>query len=537
MQSNSRRARRSTNYWPGFVDALSTLVMVVIFVLLVFMVAQFFLSSALSGRDAALARLTQQINQLTDLLALEKSNNEDLRVSMAQLSADLQGANEAKDDLTGQLAALLDSKAELEALLATAEQKLVINEKELKDAYGAIDADKETIEAQLADLAVLKSLKEQLDAALAAATSAASDKDQEITRLQAQIKQLEAKLAETQSALAAAQIALSASQQDVTAGQQALATAQSETSETENALAESMDEVAKLRTALAEALTKLATAQALLESKQQAVDATQQNLSASQAQLAQNQAALADAQAQLKAAEDKLAALQQSANQGQQALAEQSVISEEAQRQVELLNAQLAALRQQLARIATALEASEAKNQDQEVEIANLGARLNEALATKVQELARYRSEFFGRLRELLGNRQDIRIVGDRFVFQSEVLFASGQAVMGDGGRAQIDQLAETLKQLIPQIPPEIDWVLQVNGHTDKRPVVSAAYASNWELSQARALSVVRALIADGIPPERLVAAGYAEFQPLDPADTDEAYAQNRRIEIKLTER
>ena len=212
-------------------------------------------------------------------------------------------------------------------------------------------------------------------------------------------------------------------------------------------------------------------------------------------------------------------------------------MSAEALRQVELLNAQLAALRQQLARLATALEASEAKSSEQEVEIANLGARLNEALASKVQELARYRSEFFGRLREVLGDRQDIRIVGDRFVFQSEVLFASGQAVLGDAGQLQIAALAESLQEILPLIPPEIDWVLQVNGHTDRRPVVSAAYPSNWELSQARALSVVRALMDAGIPPERLVAAGYAEFQPLDPADSEEAYALNRRIEIKLTER
>jgi chemotaxis protein MotB len=154
-----------------------------------------------------------------------------------------------------------------------------------------------------------------------------------------------------------------------------------------------------------------------------------------------------------------------------------------------------------------------------------------------VQELARYRSEFFGRLREVLGERDDIRIVGDRFVFQSEVLFASGQAVLNDAGREQIVQLAGTLKDLIAQIPPEIDWVLQVNGHTDRRPVINSPFASNWELSQARALSVVRVLIDAGIPPERLVAAGYAEFQPIDPADSDEAYQINRRIELKLTER
>jgi len=526
----ARRARRSTNYWPGFVDALSTLVMVVIFVLLVFMVAQFFLSSALSGRDAALARLTQQINELSNLLALEKSTNEDLRVSLAQLSADLQSANQAKDDLSGQLAALLDSKAELEALLAAAEQKLVVNEKELVEAYGTIEADKETIEAQLAELALLQSLKQQLDAALAAANAAATDKDAEIARLQAELAATAQKLVETQTALAAAQLALEASQQDLASNDAALSAAQDELSETEKALAAAQAALAASRIEAAE------NAQALTAAQDLAME-TENALAESFEELAALRAALAQALAKLATAEALLETLRRNAESGQQALAEQEALSAESQRQVELLNAQLAALRLQLARLATALEASEAENLEQEVEIANLGARLNEALASKVQELARYRSEFFGRLREILGERQDIRIVGDRFVFQSEVLFASGQAVLGAEGELQIAALAETLQEIIPQIPPEIDWVLQVNGHTDRRPVINSPYASNWELSQARALSVVRALMDAGIPPERLVAAGYAEFQPLDPADTDEAYALNRRIEIKLTER
>src|SRR5947199_108161 len=168
---------------------------------------------------------------------------------------------------------------------------------------------------------------------------------------------------------------------------------------------------------------------------------------------------------------------------------------------------------------------------------ANLGQRLNLALAQRVQELSRFRSEFFGRLRAILGDRPDIRVVGDRFVFQSEVFFDPGQAILQQGGRAELDKLAAALIELEKQIPKDIAWVLRVDGHTDVRPIASSAFPSNWELSAARAISVVQYLIGRGISPQRLVAAGFGEFQPLDPATTDEAYRRNRRIELKLTER
>ena len=217
--------------------------------------------------------------------------------------------------------------------------------------------------------------------------------------------------------------------------------------------------------------------------------------------------------------------------------AEKQKITDEVQFQVELLNKQMLALRDELSRITAALDASEQKSKDQEVQIVDLGNRLNAALASKVEELARYRSEFFGRLREVLGDRQDIRIVGDRFVFQSEVLFDSGSAVLGDAGKSQLDDLATTLILLSFDIPEDLDWVLRIDGHTDKRPIFTAQFPSNWELSTARAVAVAKYLISRGLPPERMVTAGYAEFRPLDPADNDEAYNKNRRIEFKLDQR
>jgi chemotaxis protein MotB len=205
--------------------------------------------------------------------------------------------------------------------------------------------------------------------------------------------------------------------------------------------------------------------------------------------------------------------------------------------QVELLNQQILALRRQLASIEEALEASEKKDKESQARIADLGQRLNLALAQRVQELSRYRSEFFGRLRTVLGGRPDIRIVGDRFVFQSEILFDSGSAALRPDSHEELDKLATAILDLEKQIPAEIAWVLRVDGHTDMRPISSSQFPSNWELSSARAIAVVQYLISKGVSPQHLVAAGFGEFQPLDAAQTEEAYRRNRRIELKLTER
>jgi chemotaxis protein MotB len=212
-------------------------------------------------------------------------------------------------------------------------------------------------------------------------------------------------------------------------------------------------------------------------------------------------------------------------------------IASDALAQVELLNQQLGALRRQIAILNDALEAAESRERESKTQIADLGRRLNSALAQRVQELARYRSEFFGRLRTILSQRSDIQIVGDRFVFQSEVLFPKASASINPAGVEEITKLAAAITELEAEIPADIAWVLRVDGHTDIDPIRSATFRSNWELSSARAIAVVRLLIQEGVPPQRLVAAGFGEFQPIDPADTEEAKARNRRIELKLTER
>jgi len=453
MYSLSRGGRRSINIWPGFVDALATLLLVVIFVLMVFMVAQFFLSAALSGRDEALERLNRQVNELAELLALERAANADLRINVAQLSSELQSslaereslssqlgllleeresyeadirtARAAEESLAKQVAALIEERDNLERLLKQAELASETSREELEAAYQTIEADKEKIEAQLAELAILKSLRDELTAQL---------------------------------------------------------------NEMETAL----------------------------RSQEEAADALRARLESAE-QETEQQATL------LGTAQDRMA--------------EQIKLTEEAQSKVDLLNRQIAALRQQLARLAVALEAAEAANEEKEVQIADLGRRLNVALATKVQELARYRSEFFGRLREILGNRPDIRIVGDRFVFQSELLFDTGSAQLGEAGKTQLNQVADALNSIAAEIPDDINWILRVDGHTDKRPIYTAEFPSNWELSTARAVSVVNFLVAQGISPSRLGATGFGEFQPIDPGNDEIAYRRNRRIEFKFTEK
>src|SRR5215469_5773572 len=328
MPLYSRRQRRSTiNIWPGFVDALTQLVMVIIFVLLVFTAGQFYLTGALSNRDAALAQLTRQMNELSDMLSLQKSDNEALKLNLSKLNSELQSTTTAKN----------------------------------------------AAEAKAGELGT---------------------------------------------------------------------------------------------------------------------------------QLTQKTEDLGKAQST-----------------------------------VDQINQQLLALRQQLAQIAAALDASETKNKQQQVQITDLGNRLNQALATKVAELAKYRSEFFGRLSAILANRKDIRIVGDRFVFQSDVLFDTASAELTPAAQTQLASVAQALKQLSSEIPNTIDWVLEIDGHTDARPIHTAQFPSNWELSSARAQSVVRFLIAQGIPPNRLVAAGFGQYTPIATGNTDADYAQNRRIELKLTER
>jgi chemotaxis protein MotB len=333
------RHRGGVDYWPGFVDALSTLILGIIFLLTVFVVVQFVLSQEVTGKDTALQRLSARLSQLTELLSLEQTNKVSLEEQVAQLRASLAASEGERDRYKGLY-------EELGSGSATAQGKVT-------ELSGQLDAEKR--------------------------------------------------------------------------------------------------------------------------------------------------------------------------------------ISLRALAQVEVLNQQIAALRRQLSALEQALEVSEKREQDSQSRISELGQRLNLALAQRVQELSRYRSDFFGRLRAILGNRPDVRVVGDRFVFPSEVFFDVGQSALKPEGRAELDKVAAALLEVDRQIPSEIAWVLRVDGHTDVRPIGGGR--TNWDLSAARAIAVVQYLISKGISPQRLVAAGFGEFQPIDTGNTEEAFARNRRIELKLTER
>ncbi|GJD59460.1 peptidoglycan -binding protein [Methylobacterium dankookense] len=337
MASRAARRERGLNVWPGYVDALATLLLAVVFLMTVFVVGQFFLSQELSGRDTVLARLNRQIADLTDLLALERSNR---RTESATIDS-------------------------------------------LRSSLTAIETERDRIRAEAAGSAAQQGQASELD------------------------RQLQAERGATKRALS----------------------------------------------------------------------------------------------------------------------------------QVDLLNEQIAAMRRQLAALEDALSASEQRDRESQARIADLGSRLNVALAQKVQELARYRSDFFGRLRQILGSRSDIRVVGDRFVLQSEVLFPGGSAALKPEAGPELDRIAAAVNELAKQIPSDLPWVLRVDGHTDARPIASAQFPSNWALSAARAIAVVQYLVGKGIPPQHLLAGAFGEFQPLDAGTSEDAYARNRRIEMKLTER
>lgn len=339
--ARARRGDSGMNYWPGFVDALSTLILSIIFILTVFVVVQFFLQQEVAGKDTALSRLNAQIAQLTELLSMEKAGKVNLEDQLAQLRA---------------------------------------------------------------SLASTESERDRMKSAAAAAGASAGVAEGKATELAGQLE-----------------------------------------------------------------------------------------------------------------GEKKLSA---------RALA-----------QVEVLNQQIAALRRQLAAIEQSLDVSEKKDKESQARIAELGQRLNVALAQRVQELSRYRSDFFGKLREILGNRPDVRVVGDRFVLQSELFFDTGKADLKPEAKAELDKVGGALVELEKQIPADIAWVLRVDGHTDVRPITGGVFKSNWDLSAARAISVVQYLVAKGVSPQRLVAAGFGEYQPIEVGTTEDAYKRNRRIEFKLTER
>jgi chemotaxis protein MotB len=488
----SRRGnnRFAASIWPGFVDAMTALILVLFFVLSVFMIVQFVLRDTITGQGRELDALSVQVAALADALGLARSEANTREALIATLTDEREAAAARIADFEAQVAGLIARNEDLTGALAEARE--------------AVDA-----EAEAARLAAARS------AALEALVSS----------LRTDAETLRGDLAARGEALDEAEAARLAEAAAAEALRQRLMDSEAELT----ALTLSLEEE---RRRAEETLTLLAAAEAAREGLEGA-----------------------EAEA-LSAAERRAAELAQA----RALLAEQEAISTEAQRQVALLNQQTAELRRQLDGLQGLLDEAAERDAEARVQIETLGANLNAALARVAAEeraraelearererleaealdLRRYRSEFFGRMREILGEREGIQVVGDRFVFPSEVLFPPGSATLGAEGRAQIGRVAEVIRAIIDDIPPEIDWILRVDGHTDRVPLSpGSAFRDNWELSQARALSVVRYLIDEqGLPADRLAGTGFGEFQPVDDGDTPEALARNRRIELKLTER
>ena len=460
-----RRQHNGLDAWPGYVDALSTLLMVTIFVLLVFVLAQGLLSVTLSGKDKALDRLNAEISQLTNMLSLEKGRAADLENNVASLAHDLGQATAKRDRLARDLAAA---------------------QNEITQDAGSIKS--------------LTTARDQLTAKLADARLQAQSATSRLNDMEGQLGQQTSATTTAQNQLTTLQASLAAAQSKLTADTASLAAAQAAAS-------------------TAEAGRKAAEAQ----------------ISDLQGQLTAMQSRAQTAEASLAQANTQLAAQQQQVAKGASQLAAQKQISDQAEAQIALLNQQMAALRDQLQAISAALNLQVSQGRDKDAEIADLGRKLNLALAAKVQKLQRYRSDFFGELREVLKNQPNIKIVGDRFVFESDVLFASGSADLTPLGEQQINDISVAMKKIIPEIPSNLQWVLQVDGFADSQPVLGGPYQNNWLLSAARAISVVQLLILDGVPENHLAAGAFGDTRPLDPAHTPAAYAKNRRIEFRLT--
>lgn len=528
--------RFSALIWPGFVDAMTTLLLILIFLVTIFMVVQFALRDAISTKDNELKDLSAQVSDLADALGLERSLS-------ASLSDNLDAAQAEADRQSTLIATLRGQVAEGQRNLDQAQAQITSFEAQVASLLSERDAARGQVSDLTAERAKLLSDQEALNLAVAKARSEI-DAQAEAARLAAARREaLEALVADLKAR-----------------GEES----DRKLSEAEAARLTEAAAAAALRDKLKGAEDELTAMTLALEDQRRKAEDTLTLLAAAEAAKKQLNERLATQADQALSEVDRQKALLAVAN---DALSKEKAASAASERKVALLNQQVAALRSQLGSLQDLLDASEARDADSKVQIDALGTRLNSALAqvaseqkrraeleeaerirleeeakslkAETKELARYRSEFFGKLSQILAGREGVRVVGDRFVFSSEVLFNPGAADLSPEGKAQIAQVVATLGEVSAEIPPGIDWIIRVDGHTDDVPLSGfGEFRDNWELSQARALSVVRYMQDTlGFPPNRLAAAGFGEYQPVATGDSAEARAQNRRIELKLTER
>ena len=576
----SRRtgARFQASIWPGFVDAMTGLLLVLMFVLTIFMVMQFVLTEQLSGQETELDELSSEVAALAQALGLEQRNNTDLEAQMGALRTSLSEAEAQAEEQTSLITALRSARAAQEDALVAAQAKITSFEAQV----AGLISDRDVAQGRVSDLeareATLLSEQEALNLALATSREEV-DAQTEIARLAAARREalealaadLRARNAEDEGEIealsaeaAAAQAALSESEQAALADAAAAAALRSRLANADTELTAMTLSLEAQRKRAEETLTLLAAARAAQEELDLRLAATQSETGVEienlQEQLAEAMAAKLAAQGSIDETQTEVERRAALLAQAEVQLAQEQETSAAAQRQTELLNQQVAALRAQLSNLQGLLDSAEADDIAREVELQSLGSQLNTALArvaaeerrraeleaaevarleAETKNLEQYRSEFFGRLRSVLGAQEGVRIEGDRFVFSSEVLFPPGGADLSREGTQEVAKVADILRNVAADIPEGIDWVIRVDGHTDNVPLSGLGeFADNWELSQARALSVVKYMANFlGIPPDRLAANGFGQYQPVDAANTDEARARNRRIELKFTEK
>lgn len=485
-------SRRSRNHnidaWPGFVDALASVLLVFVFMLMIFVLGQYFLTEVLLGRDRALEVLKQEVAQLAETLAMSERHADQQQEELFALRGRLDATLKTNRELSLEL-------EQVRAQLADANSKVNIGERQLEIKLRELASLQQDIDA-------LQQLRAQLEQRILLLAQADTEKERNLQQLTGELEQTR--------------------QQDEEKARQLTALA---------------DQINALERARDHANQQLDERNAQAETLALQLGALRDRSKALETELADSQERTLLAQHELEQRDIRIHDLTRQIEDSAEALRAEQSLSQQKRDEVAALREQMLALREQLSALSQTLELSQKEVKIQKVELDDLTRRLNLELARKVEELSRYRSEFFGKLREALGNHPDIRVVGDRFTFQSELLFESGSDEIGDAGKQQLTKLAGTLLDIAGRIPPEIEWILRVDGHTDKRPIQTERFPTNWELSTARAVSIVKFLIDAGIPPTRLAATGFGEFHPLDPADTPEAYSRNRRIEIKLTGR
>ncbi len=491
--------------------------------------------------DAALDTLDDQVEEAIDKLTTRGEENVALRDRATGLTTELDTLATTHDELSAALAKTEDERESVEERL----------QGEINALSGQLALERDTIaelEANLTDLSQVLDItttdRDQLNEELVVASRFLDNKEEvvssqalELASLRDDIETLREVRTDLEGQVAALSLELESDREVLLAERNRAVGLAENLASRSDALLQSREQLVTLNEALDRSRSSLQSEKDRNQSLVEELGQVRDRSKALETRLAEESERTVLAQREIGARDIRVQDLLKNVAAARQIAASQRRAATDSQDRVSLLNQQLAELRNQLILLNGALEASEDKNVEQQAQIVNLGTRLNQALATKVQELASYRSEFFGRLREVLGGRSDVQIVGDRFVIQSEVLFETGSADLGEEGRAQLDDLAAALSTIAVSIPPGVDWILRVDGHTDERPISTEQFPSNWELSAARALSVVNFLIDHSIAPNRLVAAGFGQFHPLDPREDEIAFRRNRRIEFKLTQR